>query len=190
MSRILCNRGWIDLDAEVIDPGMIDDRWAFGVLARANRYAGQPPSTWSVRQHSFLVCDIAEKLLPGAGPWGLYHDLHEAYFGDVINPLMRFMGPEFTAKLEALRHRFDVAIWRATGLDPNDEVRRVVKTADRIAYEVEWRSFAELWPDHYGASVAEIFEGERHPLVAELLPLVVPWICGAERPSETVEVQT
>lgn len=57
-------------------------------LACVNRYNGHTPVPYSVAQHSVLV---SQHCLPEDAFWGLMHDASEAYLGDMISPLKRFI---------------------------------------------------------------------------------------------------
>lgn len=60
-----------------------------GALARINRFAGRTPAPWSVAAHSVLVSRLAQADAERA--WGLMHDAHEAFIGDIISPAIEFL---------------------------------------------------------------------------------------------------
>lgn len=83
-------------------------------LAHTNRYAGHTFHPYSVAEHSVLCHALACELWPedfliqGAC---LFHDAHEAYTGDPINPLKVAL-PALRAEYKRLQDALDVLIAR------------------------------------------------------------------------------
>lgn len=108
-------------------------------LAKACRFAGQIPVFYSVAQHSVVV---AEMLPPEARPYGLLHDGHEAFVGDMISPVkatLAILGGG--AAWNAMVGRLDAAIHAAAGLPwpPPANIAYMVKRADIVALATEYR---------------------------------------------------
>lgn len=62
-------------------------------LAYSSRYNGHAREFYSIAQHSVLVSELLElRGLPyEVQAWGLMHDAAEAYLGDVVTPLKRYL---------------------------------------------------------------------------------------------------
>ncbi len=119
-------------------------------LARVSRWNGQTTGDWalSVAEHSLLVERIAgafrRRLEPRWQLAALLHDAPEYVFGDMISPLKRHAG-ERQAELES---RLQEAIHERFGLPRTtpDEVRKLIKRADRAAAHVEAIQLAGYTP--------------------------------------------
>ena len=119
-------------------------------LARVARWNGQTTGEWalSVAEHSLLVERIAAAIRRGVEPrWqlaALLHDAPEYVFGDMISPLKRHAG-ERQVELESLLQE---AIHERFGLPRKipDEVRALIKRADRAAAHVEAIQLAGYTP--------------------------------------------
>jgi len=71
----------------------------------------------------------------------LLHDAHEAYIGDVITPVKRYMGD----KLQELQQRLDIAIHGSLGISlPTEEEQQMIKKIDELAMVGESRMFMSL----------------------------------------------
>lgn len=119
------------------DPATIRiDDIAWG-LSRANRYAGQTRGApYSVAHHSLWVAEWlrACSLSAEAQIYGLLHDAHEAYTGDVPTPVKRLLGPV----VGDIQARLDVAICKAIGLpNPSRLSGQLIRLADRHALSRE-----------------------------------------------------
>ena len=120
-------------------PDRVDFRDIAEGLAKACRFAGQIPVFYSVAQHSVMV---AEMLPVEARPYGLIHDAHEAFVGDLISPVkevLAILGGR--AAWETMIGRLDAAIHAAAGLPwpPPPNVQYLVKCADLVALATEYR---------------------------------------------------
>lgn len=60
-------------------------------LSNVCRWGGHTKRFYSVAQHSILVANHLEPHGPEVMLWGLMHDAAEAYVGDMIGPLKRFL---------------------------------------------------------------------------------------------------
>jgi hypothetical protein len=101
-------------------------------LARLNRYAGAVE--WTVAQHCLLVHELCAGYSKRVKLWGLLHDAHECWIGDVLRPAKQFAGHAIT---EAERHH-DEHIWRLSGFTPTIEERLIVAEKDTAALNHEF----------------------------------------------------
>ena len=121
-------------------------------LSLINRFAGATPTPYSVAQHSLLVVRLLEQAKADAVTclWGLLHDAHEAYLGDIITPAKQALFGAFTdvpTAFEELSGFIDMALWRK--LFPANNVRidnQAVDQADALALATEWRWLMEHTP--------------------------------------------
>lgn len=126
---------------------MVDIRDIAASLSRQCRFNGHCRAFYSVAEHSIHVADS----LPGhVAIYGLLHDAHESYIGDMTAPNKEFFRtvPLTAQRMEQLEHALDAVIYRALGLPmPTDAIHREVKTADMRMLATERR---DLFPfqDH------------------------------------------
>jgi len=129
-------------------------------LAQINRFGGAAARPYSVAEHSVLALRIAERELGMIDPHGLMavllHDAHEAYFGDVTQPMKQVlaMGGTFAASAEeaverAVRARFRLQV---AAVAYRNDIRR----ADLIALATERR---HLLPAHTHGERWEVLDG-------------------------------
>ncbi len=111
-------------------------------LAYQNRYIGHV-GTYSVAQHSVLVCNEVMRLLnvaPGANRmvlgWALLHDASEAYVGDWPRPL-KHADTAAAVAFRRLERNVQMAIAEAFGLPV--VIPSVVEHADRAVLAAEAR---------------------------------------------------
>jgi hypothetical protein len=126
----------------LVDPEPSDVHWpdvCYG-LAHNNRYAGHA-GAYSVAQHSILVANALPKEYR---LYGLLHDAHEAFIGDITRPVNkaiihlanRMCGDHVAADVEDvltdLKYGIDKAIFAKAGLNPipSQEIREMVHVAD------------------------------------------------------------
>ncbi|KMK68560.1 hypothetical protein [Puniceibacterium sp. IMCC21224] len=57
-------------------------------LSKINRFNGRTPEPWSVAAHSVLVSQLCP---PELAAWGLLHDAHEVFLGDLTTPAVRLL---------------------------------------------------------------------------------------------------
>ncbi len=102
-------------------------------LSNLCRFNGHVNQFYSVAQHSVLVADLLEDRLK---IYGLLHDAHEAYIGDIISPVKQLIGLEEIKKLE---NQLDAAIHTGLGvkwpLSESDKFK--IKKADIEALVME-----------------------------------------------------
>ncbi|MEL7543303.1 MAG: HD family hydrolase [Pseudomonadota bacterium] len=124
---------------DLLDPSPADidiDDIAHG-LARVARWNGQTVGVhaFSVAQHSVLVADICDALVPELVPqWrlaALLHDAAEYVVGDLISPFKTAIGRDY----KSFELRLGSAIHRAFDIDDPlpDEIAATIKQADGIA---------------------------------------------------------
>lgn len=134
------------------DPGPSDVHWPdiADALAKLCRFNGHCTTFYSVAQHSVFV---AELLPPELRPYGLLHDAHEAFLGDIHRPMQLAMDQIAAGAIPMLRTletAHDQAIHAAACLDwPIPEsIRTQIKHADLVALATERRDLmadSPLW---------------------------------------------
>lgn len=126
------------------DPASIEIRDIACSLSRINRFSG---ATWlpvNVADHSLNVVRwlAMAKAPPIVQMHGLLHDAHEAYIGDITEPMRRELHAYATFDVvRRIADRLDVSIRLAFGLDrhtPRD-CEEMVQKADRAVFAAEWR---------------------------------------------------
>jgi len=128
---------------DLLDPSPLDveiDDIAHG-LARVARWNGQTVGehAFSVAQHCIVVEDVTRRLKPALDVrWrlaALLHDAPEYVIGDMISPFKAALGLDY----RAFEDRLERAIHIRFGLPPKTpaEVKRVIKTADRVSAHFE-----------------------------------------------------
>lgn len=139
-------------------------------LARINRFAGATETPYSVAQHAVLVSQITAQLSPSPEVqlWGLLHDAHEAYLGDVTTPVKHALFGEdgrnvLPSQWDSLAAAFDAAIAARAGLVLTRAMLATVQQADEMALVAEWQC---LMP---GPCPVALPPGTRG------LPSVTPW---------------
>ena len=135
-------------------------------LGNICRYGGHVDSFWSVAQHSYLISCLVEPycktdeerwLFP---MWGLMHDAHEAYLGDLIRPLKKFlflMAPELKAAIE----RADDAI--CTKFNIPRECPSIVQHLDEVMLESETLMLRPNAPLNYSTHGEDYQEQKLEP---------------------------
>lgn len=123
----------------------IDIRDIAAALAKMCRFNGATRTFYSVAQHSVLVADMLYDD-PVAACYGLLHDAHEAYVGDITRPcrvLIELMASEDL--VEHICNNAQQAIHRALGLawPVPISIRAKVKHADDTALATEFRDLIE-----------------------------------------------
>ena len=130
------------------DPDLISIEDIARQLSRLARFNGatRGHNIYSVAQHSVFVSHIAQMLSddPLAPRYGLLHDAHETYIGDLTTPVKILLGADGLARLVEVEVALDAAICEHFGLPPiSHELALLVKQADMIALATERR---ELMP--------------------------------------------
>lgn len=107
-------------------------------LSNLCRFNGHCRDFYSVAEHSVLVASLMPE---GKEMYGLLHDAHETYIGDVITPMKNFLSQEARDAIENLALYIDGLVWEAANISPPDEeTLRHVTSADRIALGMEARA--------------------------------------------------
>jgi 5'-deoxynucleotidase YfbR-like HD superfamily hydrolase len=130
-------------------PDDIDIRDIATALAKICRFTGHTVTHYSVAQHSVLVAgNLPESLFI----YGLLHDAHEAYLGDLVQPLKVALGAlngkgngygELAARFDAAIHaRFDLP-WPLSEkdrrqLDASDMILLATERRDLLAHQISW----------------------------------------------------
>jgi hypothetical protein len=117
-----------DPDAQVVD---MED--VFSSLEGIRRFRGLAP--WSVLQHSLLVALLVEKNSPSklAVAYGMIHDYHEAYTGDLM-----FSWMSIQQEVQRAKRGFDRAVYKRLGLrGPARHHTAAVAEADARALLIE-----------------------------------------------------
>lgn len=123
-----------EIDLNDIEPSDIDFRDIAHALSHLCRFNGHCKYFYSVAQHSV---GVADQLPHDMRPYGLLHDAHEAYMGDIIRPLKNLAQ---TNTLIDLQHRLDAAIFKKAGLQPpSHEIKVEVRHADCVMLATEHR---------------------------------------------------
>ena len=125
-------------------PEMIDVYDIAWSLAKLCRFNGHCRAFYSVAQHSCVVAELIGTEDPFAKVHALLHDAHEAYIGDIIAPLKRYLDNDLLKILEA---RIDTAIFAHIGIEhPNTDLKKRIKHADLVALATECRDLLD-WPE-------------------------------------------
>lgn len=139
------------------DPGFVALEDIASSLAKLCRFTGHCRGFYSVAQHSVFVADIlqAQGYSPRTQLFGLLHDAHEAYTGDINTPLKSGLytvaGP-FTRHICVVQKSLQTAVETALIGDetPIDGTYQIIKRADLIALATEKRDLMpsddEPWP--------------------------------------------
>jgi hypothetical protein len=141
------------------DPGLVrldDIAWN---LSRTCRFNASARFFYSVADHCVYVGNL---LPPVLRIYGLLHDAHEAYLGDITSPVKGMIGTE---RIREIEKPIDAAIYEALGLPPpTREVLDLVHEADVLALRIE--AYHLLPSRGYWAGNPEEFESGSHlPLV-------------------------
>lgn len=127
------SRSGLTLDIVTPTLDMIHWRDIAESLAKTCRFGGHCRGFYSVAQHSLFVAQLIPREWRA---YGLLHDAHEAFTGDLISPLKALLGDP----IREVEARFDRLIYEAAGLAlPSTDIRACIKTADRVALATERR---------------------------------------------------
>jgi hypothetical protein len=120
------------------DPEKVDFTEIAHALSHLCRYAGHTREFYSVAEHSCRVADILPQPLK---LYGLLHDAHEAFIGDITTPVKHALSYDARADIGGLAKLLDFAIFSAAGLDPDPDqsIRDAVKYADETLLMTERR---------------------------------------------------
>jgi hypothetical protein len=130
------------IDLETLSFEQVNFRDIASSLAKICRFTGATFSHYSVAQHSILVAGI---LPPQLQVYGLLHDAHEAYLGDIATPVKNLLrrtnspvnlGPH---PLDYAENLIDAAIFKAARLPwplGTDDLKQL-KLCDFMAFNTE-----------------------------------------------------
>lgn len=140
------------IDLENLRPLDVSVSLVADSLAKINRYSGCTPQPFSVAAHSVLVSHLCP---PQLAAWGLLHDAHEAFVGDITTPavelLCNFIGRPVSAAslkhaLEQVKLSIDGVIGDAWGVEALGS-HPAIRLADRVALRAEmWVLLGDLPP--------------------------------------------
>lgn len=123
---------------------------AYG-LAGIHRYNGQAKKRYTVAQHSVLISH-APGLTQDQARWGLLHDAHEAYIGDMTRPVywaLVLIKPDVAAAVRRLKEQIDRAIIDRFRIAVSAGDRRVIHGIDQTMLLIEaerlFSSRGNLW---------------------------------------------
>ena len=130
-------------------------------LAKQCRFNGHCRDHYSVAQHSVLV---ASHLPRRHRIFGLLHDAHEAYMGDILAPVKNVMGGilnETQERLDAaIATRYHLPHWYAGARHAT--LRETIKAADQRALVTEWRDILSI--------TSPACPIQAHPFLARVIP--------------------
>jgi hypothetical protein len=132
ISQMASGRGW-----DLMNPSADQVYWRdiADHLGRIYRFTGG--TNYSVAQHCCMVADILPASLR---VYGLLHDAHEAYLGDIAQPMKRALALwGGRGALDILVTTHDNAICKAAGIDYDLLHGTDVRYADNIALATERR---------------------------------------------------
>lgn len=128
-------------------------------LSHLCRFAGHTKKFYSVAQHCCLVASLLPKPLK---LYGLLHDAHEAYIGDITTPVKHALGIPKQA-MKAIESPILVAIHRAAGHEwPLPEsIAGAIKYADLVALNTERRDLMAPSPQPWSFGIDRILPIEK-----------------------------
>jgi len=117
-------------------------------LSRINRFSGMTKLPVNVADNSLNVVRwlAAAKAPPLVQMYGLLHDAHKAYIGDITGPVRRELA-DWAGRdiVQRIADRLDLAIRPAFDLPPHIDVRHlsIIHLADQAVLAAEWRDLME-----------------------------------------------
>jgi 5'-deoxynucleotidase YfbR-like HD superfamily hydrolase len=113
-------------------------------LSRINRFYGHSRAPISVAEHSVLVMETVQH--EGGSErqqlYGLLHDAHEAYTGDVSKPFKQFLLARYNIDIRSYEQTIQRRIYAALGIpQPEPSEMALVERADLYALTAERRLF-------------------------------------------------
>lgn len=137
-------------------------------LSRIQRFGGQqrPDQTWSVADHSVFVGTLLAQEHTDHLTifYGLLHDAHEAYIGDIVSPVKRAL--QILGAGDAVA-RLAVNVQRAIHLyfglqeDPPARIQQAIERADMAALQMEYDRFVRPIPN----TTTPPYTGPQHPFL-------------------------
>ena len=137
----------IEVDLLNPTPEMIDIRDIAYSLGRQCRYNGMTSQHCSVAEHSIFVAELVKHAGGSQHEQfcALLHDAHEAYIGDMIQPMKTM--PGLGRLYEALEKDWIVHVGRKFKLSNSKEVWAIVHEADMAAAATEMRDLTKFEED-------------------------------------------
>ncbi len=130
-------------------------------LSKMPRFAGACRPSLSVAQHSVNVSVLMER--DGGGPihglYGLFHDAHEAYIGDLPTPLTNYLFDLLGTDIkERLVEGIDAAVYRRLSLDYPipDNISSKISFFDRAAFAAEGKALVKGFQIPPGCPTADM----------------------------------
>lgn len=138
-------------DLTFIRSGDVSIRNIAASLSKICRFNGHTREFYSVAEHSMMVA----KLLPDELKlYGLLHDAHEAFLGDISAPVQRLFY-DHGLDLALKKHHIDEAVWQAVSVRPPNSFECIaIDGADEIMLRTEVEQLM-LAPDYdcYGFKI-------------------------------------
>ena len=106
-------------------------------LALSCRFNGHCNEFYSVAQHSILVSEI---VVPSEAMAALMHDATEAYLGDIVRPLKRFL-----PNVYGIEKKLERVIFKHFNIEQYN--KREIDRADNIALFMEMRDIMKKPPE-------------------------------------------
>lgn len=136
-----------------VSPAAISIRDIAAHLSKICRFAGACSHFYSVAQHSILVSSLVFDHGPDAALYGLLHDAHEAYIGDITQPtkqmIRQMLGEATFSPIDEITQRLDRAIYEQIGLSwpVPARIKEAVRHADMRALATEKRDLMTDGPE-------------------------------------------
>lgn len=111
-------------------------------LALQCRFNGHSDVFYSIAQHSVLVSKVVSQEQALAA---LFHDASEAYTGDMVSPLKKFLPPEF----KMIEKEIENAVFEHFGIKHETVDHVEIKRADKIALFTEMRDLMKEPPSKW-----------------------------------------
>jgi len=114
-------------------------------LSRQLRFLGHTGMPVTIAEHSVVVSEIIQAQGGNARRqfYGLMHDAHEAYTGDIIAPLKAYLNERYNVNIRGLENEIQESIYKACGVPLPEPVDiHAVHEADMIALAAERKLFA------------------------------------------------
>ena len=163
-------------------------------LAYSCRFGWHTRAHYSVAQHSILVTALVWHRTndPAARLLALLHDAHEAFTGDLIQPMKQMIVAYVGGALRAIEGAVDSAIWRWANVTVNGALVAEVKRADAAILLWERDRFLgrppqpwvldgkvdELTDDDFGVGPgSSLLEAWRPEIAERAFAVALRWCC-------------
>lgn len=142
-------------DLDQPKPDMVDFNDIATALSKICRFNGHCRGFYSVAEH----CVRVARAMPAFKIYGLLHDAHEAYIGDITTPThAALMLMNAGTSIDDLKEKVDVAIYKAAGIPPlaGHPAEPLVKVLDKILCQTERRDLLAPPPASWGAAFEQL----------------------------------